>query len=94
MFPHRAGVKIIARIRLCAGYPARRGSPGHVGRYRANFRFTGCACNPRCYYENWLVHVSYGQITHGRFVHGQPDRNVDHRVHLYGGSGRRARRHP
>ncbi|MEW2476802.1 hypothetical protein AB0875_23740 [Micromonospora gifhornensis] len=62
---------------------------GQVGRYRANFRFTGCACSPSWYYEDWLVHVSYGQVTPGHFVHRQPDRDVDHRVHLYGGTARR-----
>jgi hypothetical protein len=69
-------------------------TPGQVGRYRANFRFTGCACSPSWYYEDWLVHVSYGQVTHDRFVRGQPDRDADHRVHLYGGTGRRSRPHP
>ncbi|MEQ4305400.1 hypothetical protein ABNF97_29135 [Plantactinospora sp. B6F1] len=69
-------------------------TPGQVGRYRANFRFTGCACAPSWYYEDWLVHVSYGQVTHDRFVRGQPNRDADHRVHLYGGTGRRSRPHP
>jgi hypothetical protein len=68
-------------------------TPGQVGRYRANFRFTGCACSPSWYYEDWLVHVSYGQVIHDRFVRGQPDRDADHRVHLYGGTGRRSRPH-
>ncbi|MEH1028421.1 hypothetical protein V6W11_11795 [Micromonospora profundi] len=67
---------------------------GQVGRYRANFRFTGCACSPSWYYEDWLVHVSYGRVTPDRFVHGQPDHDADHRVHLYGGTGRRAVTHP
>ncbi|MDG4787583.1 hypothetical protein O7626_16845 [Micromonospora sp. WMMD1102] len=67
-------------------------APGQVGRYRANFRFTGCACNPSWYYEDWLVHVSHGQANHDGFLHGEPDRDVDHRVHLYGGTGRRGPR--
>jgi hypothetical protein len=69
-------------------------APGQVGRYRANFRFTGCHCSPRWYYEDWLVNVSNGHITPDRFTHGRPDHDMDHRVHLYGGAGRRARRHP
>jgi hypothetical protein len=67
---------------------------GQVGRYRANFRFTGCACSPSWYYEDWLVHVSHGQVAHDRFVHGRPERDVDHRVRLYGGTWRRARGYP
>lgn len=65
---------------------------GQIGRYRANFRFTGCACNPSWYYEDWLVHISNGKVSRDRFLHGQPDRDVDHRVHLYGGPRRRGRR--
>jgi hypothetical protein len=33
--------------------------PGEVGGYRANFRFTGCACNPRWYYEQWTAHIDH-----------------------------------
>jgi hypothetical protein len=40
-----------------------------VGRYRANFRFTGATCNPSWYYEDWLIHVSNGQVAQDRFVH-------------------------
>jgi len=69
-------------------------TPGQVGRYRANFRFTGCACSPSWYYEDWLVHVAYGQVAPDRFVHGQPDHDADHRVHLYGGTRRRPLTHP
>jgi hypothetical protein len=78
-----------------AAYPRQHGTahlftllPGQVGRYRANFRFTGCACNPSWFYENWLVHVSNGPVEPRRFVHGMPDHDVDHRVHLYGGGTR------
>jgi hypothetical protein len=67
-------------------------APGQVGRYQTNFRFTGCACNPSWYYENWVVHICNGQVEHDRFVRGEPDRDVDHRVHLYGGTGHRVRR--
>ncbi|MBM7494431.1 hypothetical protein JOD64_005653 [Micromonospora luteifusca] len=69
-------------------------SPGQVGRYRANFRlrFTDCACNPNWYYEDWVVHVSNGDVAPDRFLSGELDREVDNRVHLYGGSGRRSNR--
>lgn len=65
-------------------------TPGQVGRYRANFRFTGCSCNPSWYYEDWLVHVGHGPVSDDRFVQGQPGRDVDHRVRLYGGTRRRS----
>lgn len=97
---HDEATVTIDRLPGSAAYPPPSASTrlftlasGQVGRYRANFRFTGCQCDPSWWYENWLVHVSYGQVTHDRFVHGQPDRDVDHRVHLYGGTRRRARRH-
>lgn len=67
---------------------------GQVGRYRANFRFrfTDCACDPSWYYEDWVVHVSNGDVAHDRFRSGKPDRDVDNRVHLYGGPARRGNR--
>ncbi|TQJ21351.1 hypothetical protein FBZ33_1573 [Micromonospora sp. A202] len=67
---------------------------GQVGRYRANFRFrfTQCACDPSWYYEDWVVHVSNGRVAHDRFLHGEPDLDVDSRVHLYGGPARRGNR--
>jgi hypothetical protein len=58
--------------------------PGQVGRYRANYRFTGCGCNPSWFYETWVVHVSNGCVNTDRFIQGRPDRDVDDRVHLYG----------
>jgi hypothetical protein len=89
----------VDRLPGSAAYPRPRTSTrlfaltaGQVGRYRANFRFIGCGCDPSWYYESWLVQVSYGQPVHDRFVHGEPDRDVDHRVHLYGGTGPRASR--
>ncbi|GIF63404.1 hypothetical protein Ais01nite_14390 [Asanoa ishikariensis] len=82
----------INRLPGRAAYPRPRASTrlftlahGQVGRYRANFRFTGCMCDPSWYYEDWLVHVGYGHVRGDRFVHGEPDRDVDERVHLYGG---------
>ncbi|MGC4746879.1 hypothetical protein ACLQ28_14620 [Micromonospora sp. DT201] len=69
-------------------------SHGQVGRYRANFRFrfTDCACDPSWYYEDWAVYVSNGNVAQDRFLRGEPDRDVDKRVHLYGGSARRGNR--
>ncbi|MER7892854.1 hypothetical protein ABTX15_23835 [Micromonospora sp. NPDC094482] len=66
---------------------------GQVGRYRANFRFrfTDCACDPSWYYEDWVIHVSNGDVAHDRFLSGEPDRDVDNRVSLYGGPARRDR---
>lgn len=66
--------------------------PGQVGRYRANFRFTGCACNPSWYYESWTLHISNGQVPADRYAEGTPDHDVDDRVHLYGGLTPSARR--
>ncbi|MGW3603722.1 hypothetical protein [Micromonospora sp. NPDC005161] len=65
---------------------------GQVGRYRANFRLTGCACDPSWYYEDWVVHVSNGDVACDRFLRGEPDCVVDNRVHLYGGPARRGNR--
>jgi hypothetical protein len=63
-----------------------------VGRYRAKFRFTFttcmCTCNPSSYYEEWLALVANGEVQTDRFVSRQPHQDVDHRVHLYGGSRR------
>ncbi|MEV0810962.1 hypothetical protein [Micromonospora sp. NPDC050200] len=86
---------LVERLPGRAAFPRQRGparlftlAPGQVGRYRANFRFTGCACNPSWFYEDWVVHVSNGQVEPEQFIHGEPDRDVDDRVHLYGGTTR------
>jgi hypothetical protein len=63
-----------------------------VGRWRANFRFTGCACSPSWYFEDWLVQVSNGVVEIDQFVDGRPDREIDERVHLYGGPASVGRR--
>ncbi|MEH1169333.1 hypothetical protein V6V47_28535 [Micromonospora sp. CPCC 205539] len=65
-----------------------------VGRYRANFRFrfSDCACDPSWYYEDWVLHVSNGGHAYDRFLRGEPDHDVDNRVHLYGGPARRGNR--
>jgi hypothetical protein len=90
---------VVGRLPGWAAYPRPRGyaglftlGPGQVGRWRANFRFTGCACSPSWYFEDWLVHVSNGVVEAGWFVDGVPDREVDQRVHLYGGAARSAGR--
>jgi hypothetical protein len=90
---------VVDRLPGSAAYPPRRVparlftlGPGQVGRYRANFRFTGCACDPSWYYENWLIHISNGTTDPNRFTHGRPDRDVDDRVTLYGGTQHRAAR--
>lgn len=86
---------VVGRLPGWAAYPRPRGyaglftlDPGQVGRWRANFRFTGCACSPSWYFEDWLVHVSNGVAEAARFADGVPDREVDQRVHLYGGGAR------
>lgn len=93
---------IVQRLPGSAAYPPPRRparlftlQPGQVGRYKANFRFTGCACNPSWYYESWTVHIGNGGMDADRFVHANADHAVDDRVHLYGGTpppGRRSRR--
>ncbi|WP_211349059.1 hypothetical protein [Micromonospora pisi] len=69
-----------------AAYPRDRGtarlftlSPGQVGRYRANFRFTftQCACNPSWFYEDWVVHVGNGPVEPDGFIHREPDHDAD-----------------
>jgi hypothetical protein len=89
----------VERLPGWAAYPADSGTaclftllPGEVGRYRANFRFTGSCCSRAWHYESWLVHVSDGRVEPDRFVRGEPDHVVDKRVHLYGGSVRSAGR--
>jgi hypothetical protein len=88
---------VIERLPGRAAYPAWRTSyrlftlkPCQIGRYRANFRFTGCACAPQWYYESWTVHVAFASARPDLFLSGLPDRDVDQRVHLYGGPARRS----
>jgi hypothetical protein len=92
---------IVDRLPGWAAYPRQSGSgrlftllPGQIGRYRANFRFTGttCACNPSWYYEDWLLLVANGQVRSDGFISRKPDHDVDHRVHLYGGPSRLSQR--
>ncbi len=88
---------VVDRLPGLAAYPRQSGParlfvllPGQTGRYRANFRFTvtQCPCDPSWYYEDWLVHISHGEVEDAGFVERAPDQDVDHRVHLYGGSTR------
>lgn len=96
---NEGSVLTVERLPGWAAYPADCGSarlftlqPGEVGRYQANFRFTGSCCNRAWNYENWSVHVSNGRVESDRFVRGKPDHGIDKRVHLYGGPARSAGR--
>jgi hypothetical protein len=89
---------VVERLPGWAAYPIRRAparlftlKSGQVGRYHANFRFTGCACAPQWYYEQWTVHVAHAEPRPDLFLAGVPVREVDDRVHLYGGALRRRR---
>jgi hypothetical protein len=86
----------VGRLPGRAAYPIRRRptplftfKPGQVGRYHANFRFTGCACAPQWYYEQWTIHVAHAEARSDLFLVSAPVRVVDERVHLYGGASRR-----
>jgi hypothetical protein len=92
---------VVDRLPSRAAYPIRRTparlftlAPGQIGRYRANFRFTGCACAPRWYYEHWTIHVAVAAVRQDLFLDAQTVRDVDDRVHLYGGAQRRSAKHP
>ncbi|MFC7277361.1 hypothetical protein ACFQS1_25495 [Paractinoplanes rhizophilus] len=91
---------VVDRLPGWAAYPRQRGpgrlfmlTPGQVGRYRANFRYTvtTCACNPSWYYEDWLTLVAHGEVKADGFISRDPDYDVDQRVHLYGGLRRPGR---
>ncbi|MGD6168516.1 hypothetical protein QUV66_22505, partial [Xanthomonas citri pv. citri] len=84
---------VVERLPGWEVYPRRRGStrlftlsPGRIGRSRANFRFTGCGCNPSWHFEDWVVHICNGRVEGDEFVQRAAQHEVDHRVHLYGGS--------
>ncbi|MBB2947382.1 hypothetical protein FB565_007150 [Actinoplanes lutulentus] len=92
---------VVDRLPGHAAYPRQSGParlftllPGQIGRYRANFRywFTTCPCNPSWYYEDWHVLIANGAMETEEFISREPDQDADHRVHLYGGSRRPARR--
>lgn len=97
----RGPALVVDRLPGHAAYPRQSGpgrlftlGPGEIGRYRANFRFTvtTCACDPSWYYEDWLVLISHGAISGNGFRTAEPNHELDHRVHLYGGSERPSRR--
>lgn len=88
----RDGVAVVDRLPSQASFPVRRvGSrlfalaPGQLGRWRANFRFTGCQCSARWWYEEWTVHVAYTPAHPDLFRDARWTRDRDDRVHLYGG---------
>lgn len=82
------------RLPTYAAYPLlRRHShlftlgPGQVGRYLANFRFTGCACAPRWHYEEWTTYVATLPASRDLFLGRERfDAEFDGRVSLYGRS--------
>ncbi|GAA2850812.1 hypothetical protein Acy02nite_34160 [Actinoplanes cyaneus] len=62
--------------------------PGEAGRYRANFRFVGCLCDPSWYYEEWLIRIGLGAEA---LTRPDPAHDLDDRTHLYGGRVRSRR---
>jgi hypothetical protein len=62
---------------------------GQAALYLANFRFRGCTCAARWWYENWTVRVANAPARPDLFVERVPQQVADHRVHLYGGRARR-----
>ncbi|NJC69889.1 hypothetical protein HC031_09175 [Planosporangium thailandense] len=94
----RLGTVTVDRLPGWAAYPRWwqiRGrlftlAAGQVGRYRANLRATGCHCAPQWYYDQWTIHVANTPAITDLFLRARPDRDIDDRVHLYGGSRRRS----
>ncbi|RZU74634.1 hypothetical protein EV384_3109 [Micromonospora kangleipakensis] len=88
----RDGAAVVDHLPSRASYPFQRArtrlfslAPGQLGRWRANFRFTGCACSARWWYEQWAVRVAHAPARPDLFHAARYARDVDHRVHLYGG---------
>ncbi|MFI7027098.1 hypothetical protein ACIBK1_00140 [Microbispora rosea] len=85
------GLKV-ERLPSHASYPVPRHrahlftlGPGQVGRYLANFRFTGCACAPCWHYEEWTTYVATLPARRDLFLTRERyDAEVDSRVSLYG----------
>ncbi|WP_432927081.1 hypothetical protein ACQPZZ_37895 [Microbispora sp. CA-135349] len=89
------GLKV-ERLPSHAAYPLQRHRshlftlrPGQVGRYLANFRFTGCACAPRWHYEDWTTYVAILPARRDLFLgvflgRKRYDAEFDGRVSLYG----------
>ncbi|MEU1840516.1 hypothetical protein [Micromonospora chersina] len=87
----RDGVALVDRLPGHASFPVRRAgarlfslAPGQLGRWRANFRFTGCQCSARWWYEQWAVHVAHTPAHADPFRDPRWSRDRDERVHLYG----------
>jgi len=80
----------LAVDRMPGGYPNQRPTqrlftlaPGRIGRYRANFRFSG---ETGWYYELWTIHVAHRDDPGSDvFTNHRAHRDVDDRIHLYGG---------
>lgn len=88
----RDGRALVDRLPGRASFPVRRVGtrlfslgPGEFGRWRANFRFTGCQCAARWWYEDWTVHVAHAPARPDLFGDARWTRDRDDRVHLYGG---------
>jgi hypothetical protein len=88
----RDGRALVDRLPSRASFPVRRVgtrlftlAPGQLGRWRANFRFTGCQCAARWWYEEWIVHVAHVPADPDPFRDAHWARDRDERVHLYGG---------
>ncbi|MGY0005754.1 hypothetical protein [Micromonospora sp. I033] len=86
------GRALVDRLPSQASFPVRRVgtrlfalAPGQLGRWRANFRFTGCQCSARWWYEEWTVHVAHAPARPDPFHDARWTRDRDERVHLYGG---------
>jgi hypothetical protein len=100
LWVERAGeVVTVDRLPSQAAYPVRRLpvrlftlTADRIGRHRTNFRSTGCACAPQWFYEQWTTHVANASPSADMFLDPHAARDIDDRVHLYGGPKRRAAR--
>ncbi|SBT39474.1 hypothetical protein [Micromonospora narathiwatensis] len=86
------GTALVDRLPGNASFPVRRTgtrlfslAPGQLCRWRANFRFTGCQCAARWWFEQWTVHVAHAPARPDLFHDAAWARDRDDRVHLYGG---------
>ncbi|SBT37867.1 hypothetical protein [Micromonospora auratinigra] len=86
------GRAVVDRLPSDASFPVRRVGtrlfslgPGESARWRANFRFTGCQCAARWWYEEWTVRVAHAPARPELFRDARWVRDRDERVHLYGG---------
>ncbi|MFC4144944.1 hypothetical protein ACFO0M_01635 [Micromonospora mangrovi] len=86
------GTAVVDRLPSRASFPVRRVGTrlfalgaGESARWRANFRFTGCQCAARWWYEEWTVSVAHAPPRPDLFRATRWTRDRDDRVHLYGG---------